>query len=308
MPAHPGSFAFGRNAQEHVMIRNSIKRYGRPIVAHSAYYSGYCRLTRWQGARIVSYHGILDTPTNHYAISTASFTQQMQHLAEHYTPVTVDYLVDLLHTGKPIPPRAVAVTFDDGYQDVSTRAYPILQRFGIPATVFLPTALIGTRSSERAAQGMVQTTFLTWEEVCEMSRHNITFGSHTVHHVSLAAISRREAQYQLEQSRARLEDEIGQPVTGFAYPYGTVRDYNHETARLVADAGYRWAVTGLSGITNHRSNPFALRRTKLEGGDGLAIFAQALQGALDPWVLVDRLGGLLKRSPRTVVLDEEVAS
>jgi peptidoglycan/xylan/chitin deacetylase (PgdA/CDA1 family) len=87
-----------------------------------------------------------------------------------------------------------------------------------------------------------------------------------------------------------LQDELGKPATGFAYPYGTVRDVSPAVERLVVAAGYAWAVTGLSGVNTPRSNLYALRRTKIEQGDDLALFVKATRGALDPWIVVDRLG------------------
>jgi peptidoglycan/xylan/chitin deacetylase (PgdA/CDA1 family) len=140
---------------------------------------------------------------------------------------------------------------------------------------------------------LAQAEFLSWQQVREMSRHGIDFGSHTLSHVSLTRVSRQWARIELERSKARLEDELGKPATGLAYPYGTVRDFSPAVEQLAAEVGYTWAVTGLSGVNSYRSNLYALRRTKIEHGDDLALFAQATRGALDPWIVVDQLGRLL---------------
>jgi peptidoglycan/xylan/chitin deacetylase (PgdA/CDA1 family) len=283
------------------MIRTTIKKFGRPAVATLAYFGGYCRIAELfgtnQGARIISYHGVSDKPSNPYAVSTLAFSGQMQYLSKHFVPISVDKLVLVLREGKPFPPRAVAVTFDDGYRDLYVNAYPILTKLAIPATIFLPIAFIGSDSNEIVGRRLAQADFLSWDQVKEMKANGIAFGSHTVNHISLAKLSPQRIRQELEESKARLEDEINEHVTGFAYPYGTVRDVNRQLEEAVAATGYKWAVTGTSGVNNARSDLFALRRTKVERDDGMYVFEKALHGALDPWVLADKLGGLLRATP-----------
>lgn len=283
------------------MIKGAIKRYGRQTMASMAYYSGYCALAARRNGRILGYHGVHDPPNNPYAISSLDFAGQMQLLAEQFTPVSVDQLVFCLRNGQPLPPRAVAVTIDDGYSDAYTYAFPILQRFCIPATVFLPIDFIETnatgkevdRSTRARTNGLAQVDFLTWDQVREMSQHGIAFGSHTQSHASLTRLSQRELRQELKGSKAKLEAELGEPVTGFAYPYGTARAVSSEVERAVADAGYQWAVTGLSGANDRQINLYALRRIKVERGDSILTVERAMRGALDPWIVVDRMGRFL---------------
>lgn len=274
-----------------------IKSLTRRAISSAAFWSGYCLVAEslgiGRGARILVYHGINDSPTSPYAVSARDFAFQMRFLAEQCRPVSVHSLVELLRRGRPIPPRTVAVTIDDGYSDAYTHAYPILRRFAIPATVFLPVDLIGAGSSGTATSRLPQTEFLLWSQVREMSRSGIDFGSHTLTHVSLTEPARQDIREQLEKSKARLEEEIGQPVTGFAYPYGTYRDFNPEIAQLVTATGYSWAVTGISGANDHRCDLFALRRTRVERDDGMVVFQRALRGALDPWIVMQRLGSFM---------------
>ncbi len=280
------------------MIRAAIKRLGRPVVAALAHYGGYCalagRLRDRRSGRILSYHGISDRPDTPYTVASADFGRQMAYLAEHSTPLPVDEMVQRLTTGEALPPRAVAVTFDDGYRDAYTHVYPILQRHGIPATVFLPVAFLDGGRSEAAAERLGRADFLTWDQVLEMSRGGVTFGSHTVNHLRLTTLPPQALRDELVRSRSELEAKLGRPATGLAYPYGTVRAFNPAVMRAAAEAGYLWAVTGVSGLNSPRTNRFALRRTKIERHDSLELFARALAGALDPWVIVDRLGRFLK--------------
>lgn len=76
-----------------------------------------------------------------------SFRGQMAHLARDYNVLPLDEIVRRLGAEEPLPPRAIAVTFDDGYEDNYTEAFPILRDLGLPATVFLTTGCIGTGDS-----------------------------------------------------------------------------------------------------------------------------------------------------------------
>jgi peptidoglycan/xylan/chitin deacetylase (PgdA/CDA1 family) len=136
------------------MNRITFKRLGRPVMASVAYFGGYCALADRLGAnstaQILSYHSIGDHPADPYAVTTGDFANQMAYLAERFTVLSMDQLADRLGEEKPLPPRAVAVTLDDGYRDSYTQAYPILARLGIPATIFLPVGFMGSHVSARA--------------------------------------------------------------------------------------------------------------------------------------------------------------
>lgn len=95
------------------------------------------------------YHRITDsTPPRwgpwRYAVSTTSFERHAERIADRYQPVTLDRVVDALQGRDTLPERAAVVTFDDGYRDTHTKALPVLERVGIPATVYVSTALLGS--------------------------------------------------------------------------------------------------------------------------------------------------------------------
>ncbi len=282
--------------------RATIKRFAREIVSTVSFYCGYSFLTsllgRRGGARILCYHAINDTPANSFAVSSHNFEKQMKFLVEHYSIISVDQMVELLKEGKELPHHLVSITIDDGYEDTYTHAFRILKELSIPATIFLPVGFIENSTSERIKKRLPQNDFLSWRQIKEMSLNGITFGSHTLDHISLTDISRWEAQHQLISSKSMIEAEIGSPVTGFAYPYGTVRDFNPEIKQLVKDGGYSWAVSGLSGVNTSKTDLFVLRRTKVERDDGMIIFQRALRGGLDPWIVVDKFGWFLQARNR----------
>jgi peptidoglycan/xylan/chitin deacetylase (PgdA/CDA1 family) len=279
-----------------VSRRDNLKKYARRLVSACAAGTGYCRLSEISGkgraVRILCYHSVSTSPDDSFSVPPREFAQQMEYLTAHFTVLGMDDAFDLLREGRVVPPRAVAVTIDDGYEDAYTCAYPILAGLGIAATLFLPVGFIESGTSLRPMRKRLpHAKFLSWRQVREMSLGGMTFGSHTVDHTSLTRLSRMEIRSQLVDSKTLIEANIGQPVTGLAYPYGGVNDFNREVERQAESAGYLWAVTGLSGRNTVRTDSFEFRRTKVERGDGLAVFRRALRGAMDPWVVVDRLRG-----------------
>ena len=121
-----------------------------------------------------------------------------------------------------------AITFDDGYEEVYTAAFPFLTERGIPFTAFVLSDEIGKPG------------FMTADEVTEMSGHPlVTIGSHCCHHVRLSTLSSQEKEHEIVQSKKDLEDLLGKPCDMIAYPFG---DFDQETKNIVESAGYTYAM------------------------------------------------------------------
>src|SRR4051812_8143961 len=91
---------------------------------------------------IVMYPGGTDQPLPFYywcQLAADEFSRQVDHLADHYTILHLDEVVERLRLGRPLPPQTACITFDDGFRNVATTAFPILQGRQIPSTVFLVT-------------------------------------------------------------------------------------------------------------------------------------------------------------------------
>jgi peptidoglycan/xylan/chitin deacetylase (PgdA/CDA1 family) len=195
---------------------------------------------------VLNYHKIDDL---HHALSVspAEFDEQMTYLQENgYHTVTPDQLTAYLKYGRALPEKPVLITFDDGYLDNYTNAYPILQKHGFTATIFLITDLIG--QDER---------YLTWDHVREMNKNGFVFGSHTVSHRPLTKLNPDEVRQELIASRDEIEKQLGQKPKYFAYPTGA---YNLQIEELVREAGYRGAFTIRYGQVGLESDPYALER------------------------------------------------
>jgi peptidoglycan/xylan/chitin deacetylase (PgdA/CDA1 family) len=200
------------------------------------------------------------------SVTPHDFAEQMAALRRAgVRTVSLGDVVTALGGGRPLPPRAVVLTFDDGYGDFSTAAMPVLQAEGFRATVFVVSGFVGRPG------------YMTAADVVAAAAAGMTIGAHTVHHVELAHIPASLARAEIEVSRQQLEELSGQPVDDFAYPYG---DTSRAVAALVQAAGFHDAVTTAFGATEQPAQQFALSRVRVEGGETLATFASEVLAPL----------------------------
>jgi peptidoglycan/xylan/chitin deacetylase (PgdA/CDA1 family) len=215
---------------------------------------------------ILMYHFIRDNPVPtdqlgaSLSVTPEHFEEQMRLLHDAGAhALTLGDLVRAMNDGSPLPPSSVVLTFDDGFADFATAAVPIMQRYGLRATSFVVSGFVDKPGYMSAAQ------------LQDVIRAGTVIGAHTVHHVGLAHASPANARAEIVESRKQLIALTGQPVVDFAYPAG---DFNAQVEQLVAEAGFRDAVTTQWGTLQVASNRFAMRRIRISGGDGLAAFAQ----------------------------------
>jgi peptidoglycan/xylan/chitin deacetylase (PgdA/CDA1 family) len=187
------------------------------------------------------------------------------------SPVTLEQVMAALRGGPPLPPHAVVLTFDDGYADFATAAFPVLQREQFTATSFVVSGFVGRPGYMSAAQ------------VQEVAADGIVIGAHTVHHIDLAAASRQVDTAEIDASKAALQQLLGKTIADFAYPYG---DVNASVVSLVREAGFADAVTMQAGDESCAGAPFLLPRIRVIGSDSVATFAYSARLPAPPphWV------------------------
>ena len=204
----------------------------------------------WRAPRILMYHRIADEASGGRGegvrTTPAQFAWQMAWLARRGVRfVTVSQLLAASPTDK-----LVAVTFDDGYADNFTQAWPILQRFQAPATIYLAPNM---PNIERLTPAMIQA----------MSAAGVEFGAHTLHHVHLPSTDDATALREITESKRAVEALTGQPCFSFAYPYGKFSDKH---VAMVQAAGFASAVTTKKRILPRRKfDPLCLPRLSMVG-------------------------------------------
>ncbi len=228
--------------------------------------------------RILYYHSISEDPLRSQ-VSPASFASQMEYLRRnHYSVLPLSEVAEHIRCGTPFPDRSVVITLDDGFRDNYDRAFPALKRAQFPATIFLAASYIGTERLPTLTGTDFVPRPLTWDQVREMQRHRIGFGSHTLTHPMLTRISPAQVRHEVRESKRAIEDALGAPVPFFCYPRG---DFDEVVKDIVRDEGYLAACTTLPGLNDWKTDLFALRRTYVGRNDTATEFAKKVSGAYD---------------------------
>ena len=267
------------------------------------HYSGLLFLMRLfrsrHRARILVYHSISDAPLNPFSVPPGDLEAQIRSLTQNFNILSLEDLAACLDHGRKIPPDSVVITFDDGLENNYTNAYPILKKYKMPATFFLIVNRVETSSPVSSASADdTAASYLSWAQVKEMSKNGISFGSHTLTHTSLTTLTLQQARREIKESKRILEEQVGQPVHLFSYPFGTVRDFNEDIKNIVAESGYTCACIGLNGTNKGGTDPYLLKRTKIEVNDGMYVFEKAMRGGLDIFILLDKARRFLDRAPQ----------
>ena len=178
---------------------------------------------------------------------------------------------------------------DDGCSSVLTHALPILKHYNIPSVAFVTTGNVGRKADQVNQQcEKPKEDYLNWDELGKLSDAGVDIGSHALTHRSLGGMPIDEAEDEMRRSREELAEKIGISVSSFAYPYGTLADFNMPLADGLRRSGYRIAFTSQHGVLLKNLDPMLLPRIKVEGGDADWLFPILVRGGLDNWRWIDK--------------------
>jgi len=276
------------------VLKNSVYRtLGETAAAIGANENGHRSL------RVLMYHKVNDLPENPLTMPISLFDEQMDQLRQlGYAVVGLDEVLGHYVDGKPLPPQAVLITFDDGYHDNLENPARVLKKYGYPAVLFVPIGYLGERlplpHEERlAAQGLVNRT-IDWEEIAELERDGVRIESHGISHRPLADLEVDEAAREIALSKFQLEEKLGRPVRAFSYVKGSEAHYKLVHLSLVRQAGYDVAFTAVSGSNSPSTDPLQLRRYNIEPYSPRT-FELVLAGACDLIAVKDTVTGTRAR-------------
>jgi len=202
---------------------------------------------------ILTYHSIDDSGSV-ISVSPATFKSQMANLYNKgYQTLSLSETIKLIRHGRPFPEKTVVITFDDGYENNFTEAFPVLNQYGFKGTIFLTTGFCGKTVQWPGFQGC---SILSWPQVKKMHHAGFEIGAHTVSHPDLTTISIKKAHHEILQSKIDIQDHLGDDVTVFAYPFG---NYNSNVKKSVQHYFEGACSTRLRSVRVN-SDPFNLGR------------------------------------------------
>lgn len=204
---------------------------------------------------VILLHGIEPAPSGRYEISNGAFDYLCGTLKSYgYQTITLLDLVNHFDKGKPLPPKPVIITADDGYQSMYVNAFPILKKYGYKMTIFLITSMIGDKEANRRLNdfdygndNIPRRAMLIWPEIRVMSKYGCEFQSHTWSHRIISNIPVEDARMELAQSKSDIEINTGKPCIFVAWPHGA---YSGEVLGLLGSTGYRGALLAGGGVSN----------------------------------------------------------
>jgi peptidoglycan/xylan/chitin deacetylase (PgdA/CDA1 family) len=183
--------------------------------------------------------------------------------------------------------KYVVITFDDGYADFYAHAFPELNRWGYSATVFLPTAYIGTEARQFNGKYC-----LTWSQVRELQNHGISFGSHTVTHPQLSDLDESAVAAEVTKSKKAIEDNLGQEIHSFSYPFAFPEhkaSFVKKLKSLLINSGFRHGVSTRIGVAYQAEDYYFLPRLPMNSLDDIVLFNAKLEGGYDWLYTVQRV-------------------
>lgn len=212
---------------------------------------------------ILYYHSVMREDGNELRMPPEQFEAQMAYLKNNgYQSISLEQLYKAFYQEGSLPAKPFVITFDDGYADNYTTAFPILTKYGFQATVFMVTSYIN-------GQG-----FMSWDQLKELDASGWEIGGHTVSHPYLTKMDSLAMLSELKSSKVLLEKELGHPINCFAYPYG---DRDGNVIQALKDTGYLIAVTTERGWADTKEDAWNMPRVYCYASMGMKEFARRMQ-------------------------------
>ena len=190
------------------------------------------RLQNHRDTPILTYHS-LDESGSVTSVRPQFFRKHMHSLARRgFVGISMSELLDGWDDIAPLPARPVVLTFDDGFANLLEHAAPVLSELGFRATIFVVSGRCGqTNDWPNQAPDIPRLPLLSWSELAQMATAGFEMGAHSVTHRPLTELTQAEAEREIVESKATIEERLGRPVNTFAYPFGVFSRPNYEVVR-----------------------------------------------------------------------------
>jgi len=189
-------------------------------------------------------------------ITKQKFEEQLQHLQKNnFRTITFFDIKNAIEGTKLLSEKNIILTFDDGYEDNYTIAFPLLKKFGATAVIYLVTGIESNFWDKKKDEP--DATLLNKNQIAEMFEYGIEFGAHTLSHANLTEVTKEQILKEIYNSKIHIEKELQLPVISFAYPYG---ECNEMVKNAVKSLGFAFGVATDSGPLYILKDLFQIRR------------------------------------------------
>jgi peptidoglycan/xylan/chitin deacetylase (PgdA/CDA1 family) len=193
-----------------------------------------------------------------WTVAPTEFAAQLDYFqGRGFHTVTFKQVVAFFEEGIPLPPNPILLTFDDGWLDHYTVAFPELRKRGMVGNFFVPTQYADVGGE----------LLMNWEQVLEMDRAGMEFGGHTITHADLTGLNLGQAQFELSSSKAKMEAKLGHPTYALSYPFGAFNPYVVAETR---SAGYRAALILCCGYAQSADALLTMPRIRISYDDTIS--------------------------------------
>lgn len=243
---------------------------------------------------ILLYHHIgVNLTDKLFSVSKESFERQVAYLAsEGYAGLNLNQVIA---EPQSLPEKVAVITFDDGYYNNFSQAFPCLAKYNFSATIFLAAGLIEDGEIRKNSNSIDAETFLNWTEIREMQKAGIDFQSHGLNHQPFDSLSREGLEEELVVSKKSIEEKINCEVSLLAYPFGR---YSDEVKRATEKAGYKGACGGVPKAdrsVSAFSDLYEIGRTEILGTDSFKTFKFKARNGVSPMIFFRQKLGKVKR-------------
>jgi peptidoglycan/xylan/chitin deacetylase (PgdA/CDA1 family) len=219
-----------------------------------------------KGHRILVYHLVLEEDRK-------SFEEQIKFITDHFEVCSVSKIIQAVQNKDGDKSYNAAITFDDGFRVLMRDGLEILEKYGVKACFFVPTGFVelndqpdvAARFSLRAHYYNLPLEPIQPQDLQSLVKLGHEVGSHGISHISLSAMSIKQAIRELELSRQQITEWTGVAPTCFAYPYGETSSVLGDPTQWIRQAGYRFGLTQRRGRVGQHTDPFLIPRDHIEG-------------------------------------------
>lgn len=248
---------------------------------------------------IIMYHSI-SADEDGYSITPEKFRSQIEFIKNNYPIIRLNSIKEALALQDQS--RKVVITFDDALQDFYENALPLLKRYEVPCTLFIPTGHIGGHNAWDAPfHNCSRKPLLNESQLFELKETKlIDFGSHGLDHSRMSVLRIEEMRRQAALSKNKIEGLFSVPISMFAYPFGRLGDFSRVSAKILKETGYEIAVTSCWGTQNSTENLLSLKRISLKNSDSSQKIKAKIQRIDHPRIFKEQLIFLFRILQRAI--------